>query len=821
MGEPTATSTALTVPVTSAAPLATAYWTGGYSPANNYWGASNGSSLSNWVAMSGGIAQGLVPGASTNVVFTGINEGNAYLGANMSVAGITIASGDGSNLQLQPDGNTLTIGSGGISHNGGNWIAFDVPLVLSAPQTWAANNQSIYVNGPVANGGNALTLAGGQNIYINGSIGGGGGLSINNTNNVYLYNANAYTGPTVLNAGNLQLTAGTGSTGSLYGSSAIIFNGGNMTLVNSTSDATASRLSATAPITSYGGGALQFQNSSNSNVYYQQSYGTLTAAGGQFNLYLQNNQNGPGSDNTQTATFAGLTQGAGGTGVVNFGGPGVMPNATTNMYVVSGATATPAGQIIGPWVTVGNNSNQATDYAVYDSAGHVLPAGIAATAAATWTSATSAYTENSGQNLAANATAAALRDTNNGDTLNLYQYNFATNGLLAGGGGNWNINASNGALTSATAGAGTMYITTGNQNIYLDAPIADNGGPLTVVKSGGNNLYLNAPSTFSGGLVLNSGYLEMNNPAALGSGPLTFAGGIIDVQVGGNYWTMTNVNNNPLVLDANLIYNGGSNTTLNLGSGTVSLGTAAGTTRMIVTQNQELILGGAIANGTTANSLAIGGSNGWTSNVYLGGNNTYTGATTVNQGKLLLAGSNAYAGGTTVGTNNNTATLVAENAGALGSGPVTVNNNGTLAYAAEANAALAIGGNLTIAGTSNVTIGGSIGSTPTSAAINVAGAATVAGGAVKVNVYGITGVSPSTSGAYTLLSGGAGSALGSGATYTLGTVYNNTNFSVGEPSVTSTALTVPVSPAAPWPRPTGRAATARRTTTGGPPTAAA
>ena len=185
-----------------------------------------------------------------------------------------------------------------------------------------------------------------------------------------------------------------------------------------------------------------------------------------------------------------------------------MPNATTNMYVVSGATATPAGQIIGPWVTVGNNSNQATDYAVYDSAGHVLPAGIAATAAATWTSATSAYTENSGQNLAANATAAALRDTNNGDTLNLYQYNFATNGLLAGGGGNWNINASNGALTSATAGAGTMYITTGNQNIYLDAPIADNGGPLTVVKSGGNNLYLTAPSTFSGGLVLNSGYLR-------------------------------------------------------------------------------------------------------------------------------------------------------------------------------------------------------------------------------------------------------------------------------------------------------------------------
>ena len=242
---------------------------------------------------------------------------------------------------------------------------------------------------------------------------------------------------------------------------------------------------------------------------------------------------------------------------------------------------------------------------------------------------------------------------------------------------------------------------------------------------------------------------------------------------------------------------------------------------MIVTQNQELILGGAIANGTTANSLAIGGSNGWTSNVYLGGNNTYTGATTVNQGKLLLAGSNAYAGGPRWGRTTTPPRSWPRTPGPWAAAAVTVDNNGTLAYAAEANAALAIGGNLTIAGTSNVTIGGSIGSTPTSAAINVAGAATVAGGGVKVNVYGITGVAPSTSGAYTLLSGGPGSALGSGATYTLGTVYNNTNFTVGEPSVTSTALTVPVSPASPLATAYWTGGYSPANNTGGPPTAAA
>ncbi len=786
MGEPSVTSTALTVPVSPAAPLATAYWTGGYSPANNYWGASNGSSLSNWVAMSGGIAQGLVPGASTNVVFTGINEGNAYLGANMSVAGITIASGDGSNLQLQPDGNTLTIGSGGISHNGGNWIAFDVPLVLSAPQTWAANNQSIYVNGPVANGGNALTLAGGQNIYINGSIGGGGGLSINNTNNVYLYNANAYTGPTVLNAGNLQLTAGTGSTGSLYGSSAIIFNGGNMTLVNSTSDATASRLSATAPITSYGGGALQFQNSSNSNVYYQQSYGTLTAAGGQFNLYLQNNQNQ--TNNTQTVTLSGLNPS--GAGVVTFSGPGSMPNTTTNVFQVSGATATPSGQIIGPWATIGSGTGNQTDYAVYNATGQIVAANITGTSDdSTWTNPALAYTMGNGGGtnitLSGNRTIAALRDNGNNDTLNLGQYTLATNGLLNGGQNQWTINAGTGALTQNAAGAGNLYVTAGNQSITINASIADNAGPLTLVKSGNQNLTLAGANSFSGGVVLNQGTTYVNSPTALGTGTLVFAGGNIDVQIGGNYLTMTNVNNNPVTIDANFLYNGSNQTNLNLGNGAVSLGTTPGTNRTIYVNSGVLTLGGAIGNGTTANSLTK--ANGGT--LLLAGANTFTGATTVASGTLILSAANSYAGGTTI----TSGALVAENAGALGSGSVTVAANAALDYAANADAPLAIGGTLSIAGASSTVIGGAIGSTPTSAEINVTGPVTATPGTVLVNVYGVNGTAAGASGSYTLLhSGNAASSVYGATAYNLNLVYDNTNFTVGAPLASATDLTVPI-----------------------------
>src|SRR5207249_6821130 len=53
-----------------------------------------------------------------------------------------------------------------------------------------------------------------------------------------------------------------------------------------------------------------------------------------------------------------------------------------------------------------------------------------------------------------------------------------------------------------------------------------------------------------------------------------------------------------------------------------------------------------------------------------------------------------------------------------------------------------------------------IGSTPTSAEINVTGAATVSNGAHAVNIYGISGVTPlAGTNIYTLLQGGAGSSL--------------------------------------------------------------
>ena len=109
---------------------------------------------------------------------------------------------------------------------------------------------------------------------------------------------------------------------------------------------------------------------------------------------------------------------------------------------------------------------------------------------------------------------------------------------------------------------------------------------------------------------------------------------------------------------------------------------------------------------------------------------------------------------------------------------MTVSAGAAFDYAATADVPLAIGGGLTVSGGAGTVIGGAVGSTTTSSEINVTGEANATGN-VKVNVYGINGVVPAGgTNTYTLLRGNALSAT-DGATYTLGMVYNNSNFTVG------------------------------------------
>ena len=70
VGALTASGTTLTAAITNATAITSAYWKGGLSGASNVWGASNGSTASNWTTTAGGAVQALIPGSTANVTIS-------------------------------------------------------------------------------------------------------------------------------------------------------------------------------------------------------------------------------------------------------------------------------------------------------------------------------------------------------------------------------------------------------------------------------------------------------------------------------------------------------------------------------------------------------------------------------------------------------------------------------------------------------------------------------------------------------------------------------------------------------------------------------
>ncbi len=808
VGAFTRSATALQVAVTSATALTTAYWRGGLSGATTTWTASNGSTASNWSSISpAGAAQGLIPGINTDVVIGASPAGNdawtnSLLGSDMSIKSLTINTTNVTNsLNFNADGYTLTLGSGGInliSAPDQQTITINPDIKLAAAQTWTINSPFVSppnygrnfltINGNVDNQGNLLTIntvlaSNAQNTpTINGAISGAGGLTKNGGYQMYLSGANTYSGATTINGGSIYVS---GQGGSIASSSGISIAPGTylQVVTSGANESYVDRVNNGGTITTYGG-QLYFNNATAANVHYSETIGTVASTSGQNDIVLQSNASA--ANNTQTLILGGLTHtGASNTSAVTFSSPPDVNynntglNTTTNIVKVTGATQTAAGQIIAPWATVGTSNVNQRDYAVYDANGNIAGANIAGSAETNWTNANYAYTMGdaayaNGTNinattnvtLTANRTITALRNFGYNQTLTLGTNNLYTYGLLHGGRNQWYINTSGGVVTTPSGG-GKLYITSGNnwENAFinLNPNVTDNGGAVTLVKSGGDRLYLRGTNTYTGGTVINAGTVFINNASALSTGGLNFAGGSLDTETTGLI-----LPNNPVTINADFTFAASNNNSLNLGTGAVTLGTNPGTNRTIYVNNNSLLtIGGVISNGTTANSL-----------------------TKANSATLVLSGANTYTGSTTI----TGGTLNVTNASGLGSGSgnnVSLAQSTALNYIASADAPLAIGGTLSITSGGSTTIGGTVGATTTSAQVNVAGLATATTGAVKVNVYGINGVSPST-GTYTLFNSANGSSTLNNPTYSLGFVYNNTNFSVGTPTGTATSVTVPI-----------------------------
>ncbi len=346
------------------------------------------------------------------------------------------------------------------------------------------------------------------------------------------------------------------------------------------------------------------------------------------------------------------------------------------------------------------------------------------------------------------------------------------------------------------------YNVAANGNYQILAGLVTVNAPSTIdttgVAGGLAGLYLDGGLAGSSALTVTGhtagvGLSFRNNNISTYSGTMTVNGIASTAVGGGSGLVVGNRGTNATMPNANLTLNG----TLEMGN--TGMGSATGLTSGQTFQINALAGTGDVvsnwASGTNTTTLSVGNNNGTGGNfsgVIADGQDDKLSFTKNGTGTQILSGADTYSGTTTVSAG----TLITTSASGLGAGTnnVAVSANAALDYAASTNAQLAIGGTLAITGGTSTTIGASIGSTATSAEINVTGAATATAAALTVNVYGINGVTPVAGPTtYTLVNGGGSSTLSNATSLTLGTVYNNTNFTVGALGSTTSTITASIS----------------------------
>ena len=235
--------------------------------------------------------------------------------------------------------------------------------------------------------------------------------------------------------------------------------------------------------------------------------------------------------------------------------------------------------------------------------------------------------------------------------------------------GSWDINATtnwtfNGAVAtyadgntvqfddSATNTTVSLTATVQPKGIFVNNLTKDyafSGSPIagtnTLTKLGTAALTLYSANTFSGGTTLTAGTLNLDNNAALGTGPLTINGGTIDDN-GSDAVTLTN--NNVLNWNGDFAYTG--NQSLNLGTGTVTLAAS----RLVTVNANTLTVGGTIRDGGAGYALTKAGGGSLT----VRGANAYSGLTTLIGGSLDIYGNQSAAtGGFSIGPSNVNSTV--------------------------------------------------------------------------------------------------------------------------------------------------------------------
>ena len=159
---------------------------------------------------------------------------------------------------------------------------------------------------------------------------------------------------------------------------------------------------------------------------------------------------------------------------------------------------------------------------------------------------------------------------------------------------------------------GNAAIDSGGYAVTLSGTLS---GPGNLIKVDSGTLALTAANTYAGGTSLSGGTLQLGSAGALGTGGLAISAGLFDL----NTWSI-----------AILSLAGTAGTISDLST------TGSGTTTLSVTQSANTTFAGTIQDGPKK-LLALSKSG--SGPAYASGTNTYTGPTTISQGKLVVDGS--------------------------------------------------------------------------------------------------------------------------------------------------------------------------------------
>jgi fibronectin-binding autotransporter adhesin len=646
--------------------VATAGTTGGTLAATTGTVATYGGVISDAATTGGTPFDGaLVIGDSTNTGTVVLTAANTHAGPTTITAGST--------LQL---GNANASQNSTVAVNAANGLKFSSGI-------------GTFVLGGLSGAGNealadtaaaAVTLQVGKNnantTYSGILSGTGGALAKMGTGTLTLGGANTYTGGTTVTAGTLAVNGSTSATGTV-------------------AVGTAGTLAGTGTI----GGATSLTGGGVINLNAGTIAGGLAVTGGNWN-----GTGTVGGAVTASSGILTLGSGSnltanGGVAVTGTGSIAGTGTVTGNINYTSGTGSTFAGVIAGSGKSVTMNSGGTTltlGGANTYTGGTTITAGTLAVNGST--SATGTVAVGTAGTLAGTGTVGGNATLTGNGIINLAAGRIA--GTLAITGGNWNgtgsvtgqVTSSSGALTfgsnstlTAPTGllvsggtiAGSSSSTINSSLNYTSSSastfagtIAGAGNTVTVDNSGGS-LTLTGTNSYTGATTVTAGTLAVNGSTASGSA--------VQVNTGGTLAGTGTVNGNTTVTGGTVDLTGGTiGGTLTVngtggtfnGSGTVagqvtsSSGTfTIGSGASLIATTGVNVTGGSIAAGnasstitgnvdyTSATSSTFGGViagsgktlilNNGAATLTLGGANTYTGATTVDAGTLIISGSTA------------------------------------------------------------------------------------------------------------------------------------------------------------------------------------